>query len=217
MTSLQELMQGFKNSFLFKGKTARRIVGKKKNSLMESLAVTDSEKKPDKEGAFFAGSREWSDGKAEWYEVCPPIKHRMMDGSIEEFDHVLIAHADDKTVAFGSCTGGHVYNFSERELYSKDGDVSNEKVLDVLGYSFEGDAETVVNTKESGLKSSEKYERYEDEKYGDEDEDEDDSPEPSETPEADETPEGETGTPEPHETETPEPDEDDDEDDEDED
>ena len=209
MTSLQELMQGFKNSYLFKGKTARRIVGSKKNSLMESLAVTDSEKKPDKEGAFFAGSREWSDGKAEWYEICPPIKHRMYDGTIEEFDHVLIAHADDKTMAFGSHSGGQVYDFSNRELYSKDGDVSNEKVLDVLGYSFEGDAETVVNTKESGLKSSEKYEKYED------GEDDSESPEPSETPEPDETPEGETGTPEPHETDTPEPEDDDDDEDED--
>jgi len=215
-TSLNELMRGFKNSFLFKGKTARRIVGKKKNSLMESLAIPvrsgngNSKNKDEKEGAFFAGSREWSDGKAEWYEICPPLKHRMPDGSIQEFDHVLIAHVDGKTMAYGSYSEGYVADYSQRELYSEKGDVSNEKVLDILGYSFEGDAEIVKMTKETGLKSSEKYEKYEDGEDEDDDEDEDS-----------ETPEGETGTPEPHETKTPEaeetgspePEEDDDEDD----
>jgi len=203
-TSLNELMQGFKNSFLFKGKTAKRVVGPKKSQLMESIAEpmsTSSKKSGDgKEGAFFAGSREWSDGKAEWYEICPPIKHRMPDGSVDEFDHVLIAHVDGKTMAYASCMSGHVYNFTDRELYSKEGDVSNEKVLDILGYSFEGDAETVVVSKEEGLKSAKKYEKYEDGKS--------ETPE-SETPES-YTPESEdeSYTPESEDSDSPEPEDD---------
>jgi hypothetical protein len=158
-TSLNELMRGFKNSFLFKGKTAKRVVGKKKNSLMESLVVTSGgNEKEEKEGAFLAGSREWSDGKAEWFEICPPVKHRMPDGTIEEFHHILIAHVDGKTLAYGSGDEGIVYSYQDRELYSEKGDVSNEKVLDILGYSFEGDADVVRSTKETGKKSSEKYE-----------------------------------------------------------
>ena len=197
-TSLNDLMTGFKNSFLFRGKTATRLGGKRVKKLQESLAAVDSRESKKEDGAHLSGSREWNDGKAEWYEVVPSISYRKPDGTLMQYDFILISRVDGKTCAYGSGCGGEVWNPAESKLISKKGDVSSEDIFDILGYKIGEESSTVVHTKESGAESVESYEKYEDEEN-----DEDSETPESETPES-ETPEGETGTPEPHETKTPE-------------
>lgn len=184
-----KIVKNFRKNMLTNKKNARRIDPKNERGFIsESLNISTSSKKTD--GAHKAGSREWNDGEAIWYEMVPPVIYRNVDGTTQEFSYVLISRVDGMTRAYGAESNGNVWQPSDVELYSEHGDKSCEDVMSILGYSIAGDTDTVVDTKETGAKSVESYEEYEDEKY-----------------EEEETPEGETGTPEPHETKTPEPEE----------
>lgn len=190
MTKISDLHEAFRNSFLFKGKTARKISGHKAKKLTESLVASDSGPvgKDKKDGAHMAGSRIWGDGEATWYEMVPPVVQRQVDGTVSRHDYIVISRVDGKTRAFGSNGDGTVWEPYKHELFSEKGDVSCEEIMQILGYKIGDDADSVMITKEKGTKSVESYEEYEDEKDDEESE----------------TPEGETGTPEPHETKTPE-------------
>lgn len=198
MTTMKDIKKAFMNSYLFKGKTATRVLDAKAKRLSESLVTTDNSKKDKnkKDGAYLTGERTWGDGSAVWYEMEPPLVYRKIDGTTETYEYVLVSRVDGKTRAYGASSDGTVWSPPNSELYSEKGDIDCETIMKTLGYKMRGDNETVLRTKEEGSESLESYEEYEDEK---------DEEEESETPEPEES-----ETPEPEETKSPEPEEEDD-------